>query len=498
MWRRTAALVMVLLLVGTMALALVPLPRATAAGADIIVGPDETLDWVGVNRTLDGKVTVLGKLNVRDSVLWYNVKGTATASIWVRTTGQVTFENTTLQNMTDSNYLSIFKVEGKFVARNSALFHLSGSYLTGGGIKCVGGKVDLQDTNVTTCEAMAISVEGPSGSAVVERCNLQGKQYGITVKDGASIDVRNTTIEGFATMGVTITNATGEFLNCNIRSDTNSTVSKGIGVRAAHLDMTGTTITNCNTDAVELVENTTGELRDCEMYNCTVGVRMTGLTGDMHVWGCRIHDNIDGMNIYMSSGVSIEQCSLVGNLNGISSKDCAGGYTLTDNRIGNNSQLGCYVVGKGFSETGTIWTDVDGHGNSKARVKQMWSLDLQVNDKSGRNVSGAVVLITTSDGTEFNYTTNSAGKVPSGIVLEGYRIMDNGTRIDAPGYKVTITLGLVTAKKTVVMDRDKGLTVILGEAEKVSPLRTPLGMATIALIIIAILCGAAYWYIRLR
>jgi len=48
------------------------------------------------------------------------------------------------------------------------------------------------------------------------------------------------------------------------------------------------------------------------------------------------------------------------------------------------------------------------------------------------------------------------------------------------------------------MDRHKGLTVILGEVEKVSPLRTPLGMATIALIIIAILCGAAYWYIRFR
>jgi len=488
---------MVLMLLGTLALALVPLPRTSAAGAEIIVGPDETLDWVGENRTIDGRVTVLGRLNVRDSNLTYNITTSGDASFWVRATGQITFENTTLLALNRSAYF-FFKVEGRFVAHGSAIFHLSGAYYTGGGIKCVGGRVELRDTNVTDCEAMAVSVEGSAGSAVIERCNLQGKQYGITAKDGASISVHNTTIEGFTNMGVTVSNATGDFLNCVIRSGTNSTVAKGIGARAAHLDLTGTTVSNCRTDAVELIENTTGELRDCELFNCTVGLRMTGLTGDMRVWSCRIHNNLDGINLYKSSGVVIEQCSLVRNINGIASKDCDGGYTLTGNRIADNGQFGCYVVNDGLSEEGTNWTTAEGYVNGESRVKQMWTLDLQVNDRSGRNVSGAEVLVRTANGTVFNYTTNSFGQVAGGIVLEGYRITVNGTRVDAPGYKVTIKLGLVEAKKTVVMDRHKGLTVILGEAEKVSPLRTPLGIATIALIILAIICGAAYWYLRLR
>lgn len=488
---------MVLLMLGTFAMAWVPLPRASAQGAEIIVGPDETLDWVGLNRTLDGRVTVLGRLNVRDSLLSYNITTSGDASFWVRTTGQLTFENVTLLALNRSAYF-FFKVEGRFVAHGSRLFHLSGSYYSGGGIKCVGGKVELVGTNVTDCESMAISVEADAGSAVVERCNLSGKQYGITAKDGASVRVHNTTIQGFTNMGVTLSNATGEFLNCDIRSDTASTVAKGIGARAAHLDMSGTTVSYCRSDAIELVENTTGELRDCELHHCTVGLRMTGLTGEMMVLGCSIHHNLDGINIYKSSNVLIDQCTLVGNVNGIASKDCKGGYTLSGNRIGNNSQLGAYVVGEGFSEEGTTWTDVDGFVNAEARVKQMWSLDLLVTDNSGRNVSGAEVLIRSPDGTEFNYTTNSFGKVASGIVLAGHSINNNGTRVDVGGYKVTIKLGLVEAKKTVVMDRNKGLTVILGEVEKVSPLRTPLGMATIALIVIAIICGAGYWYLRLR
>jgi nitrous oxidase accessory protein NosD len=488
---------MVLLLLGTLALAWVPLPRASAQGAEIIVGPDETLDWVGVNRTIDGRVTVLGRLNVKDSLLRYNITTSGDASFWVRTTGQLTFENTTLLALNRSAYF-FFKVEGRFVAHGSALFHLSGAYYTGGGIKCVGGTVELQDTNVTDCESMAISVEGDAGSATAERCHLQGKQYGITAKDGASISVRNTTIDGFTNMGVTVSNATCDIYNSWINSSTESTVAKGVGARAAHLDMTGTTVSHCRSDAIELVENTTGELKDCELHHCTVGLRITGVIGDLQVRGCSIHHNLDGINIYKSSDVRIEQCTLVGNVNGIASKDCEGGYSLSGDRIGNNSQLGAYVVGKGFAEEGTTWTDVDGFVNAEARVKQMWSLDLQVNDTSGRPVSGAEIAIKSPDGTVFNYTTNSFGKVGSGIVLEGNRITNNGTRLDAGGYKVTIKLGLVEAKKTVVMDRDKELIVILGEVEKVSPLRTPLGMATIALIVIAIICGAAYWYIRLR
>jgi len=499
MWRRTTVACLLLLLLAAAALPFA-LPHASAVTpTEIVVGPDETTVWENDDRFLEARITIYGTMVVRNYHITYNITQSGLVAFIVMDGGSLTFEDVTIQAEQDSKDM-FFKVEGLFIANRCSLDNLSGSFYDGGGIKCVGGTVELVDTTIKDCESMAVFASGASAHVTLENCTLTNGAYGIVLKDGATVVARNTTIENYTLVGMTLNKAKATLENCRIRPKTTANDTKGIGALTSELELLSTEVSYCKQDALELIKETTAQITSCELHHNTVGVRMTELDGDVTIKGCRIHHNLDGLNMYICAGVSVEQTHLVDNTNGLSSKDCPGdGYMLRGCHIGNNTQLGAYVVGKGLHEDGTVWTDLEGRPNGVGRLIQLWTLGIHVRDSNGRNVTLAEVKVRMANGTlEANHTTDSYGNVTGGIVLEGWRVLSNGTRVDAGGHRVTIKSGEATVKKTVVMAEDWNIDLTLGEVVPVSPLRTPLGWAVIILIFVAIGCGAAYWYLRLR
>ncbi len=476
------------------------LPHASAQSTtEIIVSTDDTLIWEDDDKFLEARITIYGTMVVRRYDITYNITQSGLVAFIVMDGGSLTFEDVTVQAESRSKYM-FFKVEGLFTAKRSSIDNLSGSLLDGGGIKCVNGIVELEDTTVKNSEAMAVFGSGASARISLENCTLTGGAYGIVAKDGATVTAQNSTIETFTKVGMILNKAKATLVHTKIMPNTAVNETTGIGALTSELELRDCEVSYCKENAVELVKETKADIISCEVHHNTVGIRMTELDGDVVVSTCRIHNNLDGLNMYMCAGVLIEQTLLVDNTNGLSSKDCPGdGYTLRADHIGNNTQLGAYVVGKGLHDDGTVWTDLAGRPNALARISQLWTLSIHVRDSDGRNVTLAEVKVRVANGSaEFNYTTDSYGNVTGGIVLEGWKVLANGTRVNAGGHRVTIRSGPSTAKKTVVMDEDKLIDITLGEVIEVPPLRTPLGYAVIALIFVAIGCAAAYWYLRLR
>jgi hypothetical protein len=499
MWYRTTVACLLLLLIAPAALPFA-LPHASAAPTtEIVVGPDDTLTWEDDEKFLEARVTIYGTMVVRNYDITYNITQSGLVAFIVMDGGSLTFEDVTVESENNSKYM-FFKVEGQFTAKRCSIDALSGSFLDGGGIKCAGGTVKLEDTTVKDCEAMAVYALGADARVTLENCTLTNGAYGIVAKDGATVVARNSTIESFTKVGVTLNKAEASLVHCTVMPNTSVNGTTGIAALTSELELRDTEVRYCNEDAVELVQETTAEIVSCEVHHSMVGIRMTELDGDVTINGSRIHHNLDGLNMYICAGVLIEQTLLVDNTNGLSAKDCPGdGYILRGCHIGNNTQLGAYIVGKGLHEDGTTWTDLAGHPNGVARLIQLWTLGVHVRDSDGRNVTLAKVNVQMANGTaEANYTTDSFGNVTGGIVLEGWKVLANGTRVDAGGHKITIKSGSVTVKKTVEMVEDRNLDITLGEVIPVSPLRTPLGWAVITLIFVAIGCAAMYWYLRLR
>ena len=165
------------------------------------------------------------------------------------------------------------------------------------------------------------------------------------------------------------------------------------------------------------------------------------------------------------------------------------------------NQWGVYTLGKGFSQSGTLWTDgEEGAPNEEGRVIQMWYLTVNVTDNNGLPVYRASVRILASNGNElYNVETNTLGSINESFVLEGHRIMNDGTREDAGSYTLLVDKGLQKAENPVTMDQTKEITVVLGEVEKIED--TKLGLLEIVillLIIVAILAGAAYYWMYVR
>ncbi len=502
MWRKTVATVMLLVLVISIGLA-ATLPRPSSGqGVEIIVGADETLVWADGDRVLDGRVTIYGEMVVRDYNVTYNVTRSGEVAFIVMAGGSLTFERARVEAENYSQYM-FFKVEGSFVARDSYIDHLSGSFADGGGIKCMGGTVDLTNVTIDNCQSMAIYASGASAHVTMEGHNITGSPYGVVAKEDATVILRNVTFEGFTNYALQLNGAVGEVVGCHFTNPVTTSdgpTATGIGARASELEVRDTNVSFCPGNGFELVDLTTADIVGCEVYNCTAGIRMSELDGGVTVSSTDIKGCVDAFNINVCAGILIEGCSLTRNINGVASNNCPGdGYTLRNNHIGGNFQLGAYVIGKGFNEEGTVWTDAAGTPNGIARMKQLWTLYVYVEDSNKVPVVGADIKVRSANNTlQFNYSTNSAGNVSGGIKLEGYIIDNAGTRIDAGDYKVEIKSGLNTVKKTVVMDQDRQLNLTLGDVIEISPLRTPLGWATIILIFVAIGAGAAYWYLRLR
>jgi hypothetical protein len=418
MWRKTATALLLLALVLSLGLAAI-MPRiASGQGTEIIVGADETLVWADGERVLDGRVTIYGEMVLRDYNVTYNVTQSGLVAFIVMPGGSLTFERARVQADNGSQYM-FFKVEGSFVAVDSYIDHLSGSFIDGGGIKCMGGTVELTNVTLDNCQSMAIFASGASARVTMEGHNITGSPYGVVAKEDATIILRNVTLEGFTNYALQLNDAVGEVRGCHFTNAV-GTASTGIGARASRLEVRETNVSYLKGgNGMELVDLTTADIVDCEVYNCSAGIRMSELDGGVTVSSTSIKGCVDGINMNVCAGVLIEGCALTLNINGVASNACPGdGYTLRNCRIGNNFQLGAYVVGKGFNEEGTVWADLSGAPNGLARMKQLWTLYVHVEDSYAVPVFGAEVNVRSANGTvNFNFSTDSAGNLTDGIRL---------------------------------------------------------------------------------
>ena len=323
--RRTIAPLVACLFLAQALLVVVLSPApASADVGDTDIALYEHVVWENGSRNLTGKVSVFGTLTVRNYQLWFELENDGEASIWVMDTGVLEFDNVTLKPWNSSRSEHFFiKVEGRFVAEDSVFEHLTGEFVSGGGIKCVDGTVELTDTRISNCEVQGVYVEGSGGSAVLDNVTMEHLQYGVHVKDGGSVTVRNGChFDLFTKAGVLVNIGSADVSNSTFFGDrTNET--RGIAVRGGVLvSVSNTVIHECFHEGITLDEETSAGMYSVEVYNCTVGIKMS--SSSAVVKDCHIHDCIDGLNLYLSDP-KVRQSVITDNFNGVASKDCSPG-----------------------------------------------------------------------------------------------------------------------------------------------------------------------------
>ena len=489
---RVGTLIVLLLLVQAIPLAMLALaPASQAQGGTIVIGPDEHLVWENGTRNLTGGIEIYGRLTVRDYELRFNLSADGEASFRVMEGGLLEFHNASLLHDNLSAHF-FFKVEGRFVAYDSEIEWLTGQFVTGGGIKVVGGEVEMYDTYLHNCSVQGIYVENEGGSALLDNCTLENMQYGVHVNAKGEATLRNgCVIDQFSRAGVLVNFAEVDISDTLMRSD-GTAGTQGLAARASEISVVDTRIGDVRNEGIELADEASGTITDCRIWNCTVGIRMSASNAELE--GTEIYDCLDGINLYQSTP-NITGCLLYDNFNGISSKDCAPGYSLEDCTIGRNSQYGAYVIGKGMSESGTSWT-FEGEGNTIARIIQWWLLDVNVTDTDAIPIPGVNVIVRFNNGTRvMNRTTDALGAVRD-IELEGHRIENDGTNSTQEKYQLRVEKGERWAEHKVRMDRSKGITVQLGE----EPTITESGWfwAIPVIVVLIIIIVVAYWWFRIR
>jgi len=488
---RAGTLIVLLLLLQAIPLALMASAPVVEAEGDITIGPDEHLVWENGTRNLTGGIDIFGRLTVRNYELRFNLSVDGEANFRVREGGLLEFENASLLHDNLSRYL-FFKVEGTFIAHDSEIEWLTGQFVTGGGIKVVGGTVEMYNTYLHDCEVQGVYVEGNGASVLLDNCRLEFMQYGVHVNDKAKATLRNgCTIEQFTRAGVLVNFGEADISEAKLVSDKTGG-SQGIAARSSEITVSSTEINNVHTEGIELTDDATGTISDCYIWNCTVGIRISASSAEVE--DCTIQNCLDGFNLFQSAP-NISRTIMSDNFNGVSSKDCAPGYSVKDCTIGRNSQYGIYAIGKGLSESGTTWS-FESEDNGIARVIQWWMLDVNVTDKDAIPISSAKVIVRASNGTKMaNKTTDALGTVRD-IELEGYRIENSGTITTSDKYLVRIEKGKRWAEKGVTMDMNKVLIVVLGEEPDITDNAWFWAIPIIVVTLIVIVVG--YWWFRVR
>ncbi len=488
---RSGKVVVLLLLLHLLPIAmLVPSPAVEAQGG-IVIGPDEHVVWENGTRNLTTGIEIFGRLTVQDYELRFNLSVDGEASFRVMQGGLLEFDNVSLLHDNLSAYF-FFKVEGTFIAHDSEMEWLTGQFVTGGGIKVVGGTLEMYDTYLHDCEVQGVYVEGNGGTALLDRCILERMEYGVHVNDFGKATLQNScVVDAFSKAGVLVNFGEAEVSDTSFSSDKTGN-SQGVAARGSEVTLSDTDIHDVHSEGVELTDGSSGAITDCRIWNSTVGIRMDGSSAE--VVRTSISDCVDGLNLFVSDP-TVTDSVLVDNFNGVSSKDCSDGYTLDGCVIGRNSQYGIYAIGKGMSETGTTWTH-EGEGNGIARVIQWWSLDVNVTDRDAIPISSARVIVRFANGTRAaNGTTDALGSVRD-FQLEDYRIENDGTTSEQGKYQVYIEDRERFAEKGVKMDRNKLIVVVLGEEPSITNTNWFWAIPIIVILLVVIVVG--YWWFRIR
>jgi hypothetical protein len=335
-------------------------------------------------------------------------------------------------------------------------------------------------------------VENKGGSVLLDNCTLEFMDYGVHVNDEGEATLRNgCVIDQFSRAGVLVNFGEVDISDTFMRSDATAG-GQGLAARGSKITVTDTQIGDVRNEGIEMAEEASGTVTDCTIWNSTVGIRMSGSTAEIE--GTEIFDCLDGINLFQSTP-NITGCLLYDNFNGVSSKDCAPGYSLKDCTIGRNSQYGVYAIGNGTSESGTSWT-FEGEENKITRLIQWWMLDVSVTDTDAIPIPNTNVIVRFNNGTRVIEESTDALGIVRDIELEGHRIENDGTTSTQEKYLVHVQRGERWAEHKVTMDKNKGITVQLGEVPTITESPWFLAIPVIVALIIIIVVG--YWWFRIR
>ena len=305
-----------------------------------------------VNTTVDGDITPLGQLNLRQAVRLANVLGGnqtitfdptvfATDQTITLTDGQLELSDTTGTEtitapavgvtISGNNASRVFQVDSGVTASLGGLTITGGNAVNGGGLYDSGGTVDLNDCTVSCISATMNGggVFAYLGTITLTDCTVGGNSA--TFTGNASFD---DVIGG----GLCLEFGTATLSNCII--DNNTAPNGGGGGMALFGNMT--TLTNCTVSGNSATGNG-GGLFTTSLYNSLYGQAFAGTTT---LTNCTVSGNSatgNGGGLYNNGTATLQNTIVAGNTgSGSSASDIQGSVASTSsyNLIGTGGSGG--------------------------------------------------------------------------------------------------------------------------------------------------------------
>jgi hypothetical protein len=305
-----------------------------------------------VNTNVDGEVTPVGQLNLRQAVRLANVLGGnqtitfdptvfATAQTITLTDGQLELSDTTGTEtitgpavgltISGNNAGRVFQVDSGVTAGLRGLTITGGNAVNGGGLYDSGGTVDLND-----CTVSGNSATGNGGGlfAYLGTITLSGS----TVSGNSATGIGNASFDDAIGGGLCLEFGTATLSNCMID---NNTAPNGSGGGMALLGNMAT-LTNCTVSGNSATGNG-GGLFTTSLYNSLYGQTFAGTTT---LTNCTVSGNSatgNGGGLYNNGTTTLQNTIVAGNTgSGSSASDIEGSVASTSsfNLIGTGGSGG--------------------------------------------------------------------------------------------------------------------------------------------------------------
>ena len=416
-------------LVCAMALSLTALGALIAPSA--AAAPEWRIDSVKTieNQTYgtDAHIVVAqgGVLTIRNATVEFNLTANGGLRLEVEPGGSLTIENSTLRpsdNATAAGWHWNFLVAGHLDAHRADITNLRGDPALGG-LEATGSDILIEDSYIHHNAYYGIMFH--AGSATVRNTTFDGNTVAVFVTPGASPYLEGLVIRNSTSFGLKINDAAPVVRNLTVTGSS----SFAVGGVSATFDIVGCHISGGDV-AVDAVRSSKGRIERCEFL--TVATALRARDSPVRVAASTFFSNGLGVNA-TNSAVDIEGNNFV---------DVAVGLRAVGSPAG--VDIG-QATGNNFTGTGTgfeiyvpnFFLSDNTYGPQITGARVFHTMSLLVVDTAGKPVRRASVQLTAAnDSVVKSGLTNDTGVFE--VVLEEYRELGNGTRLNLTPYGVRI------------------------------------------------------------
>jgi hypothetical protein len=417
------ALVCALALFST-ALGALDAPGAAAASEKTINAP-MTIENTTYGTDEHLVVAQGGVLTIRNATVLFNLTANGGLRLEVLPGGSLTIENSTLRpsdNATAAGWHWNFLVAGHLEVRHADISNLRGDPGLGG-IEATGSDILIEDSYIHHNSYYGIMFH--SGSATVRNTTFDANTVAVFVTPGASPTLEGLVIRNSTSFGLKINDAAPVVRNLTVTGST----SFSVGGVSATFDIVGCHLSGGDI-AVDAVEGSTGRIEDCEFLTVATAVRVRD--SPLRVAGSTFFSNGLGVNA-TSSAVDVENNSFIDVAVGVRAVESPAGVDIGQ------------AAGNNFAGTGTgfeiyvpnFFLSDNTYGPQITGARVFHTMAILVVDKASQPVLHASVQLKASnDSVVKSGVTNDTGVFE--VVLEEYRELPNGTRLNLTPYEVRI------------------------------------------------------------